>query len=84
METVWRFIGENAKAKLEPFEEVYRLIHTGTGRKGEPVYDMYLEEYEQYEDLEKLANSLNLDLRIRIGAEWLACLYTDKFGFSIS
>lgn len=80
MNTTWKILGDNAKEKLDPYVKEWKLSYLGLGRKSGYMYDFYLETFEQYEALEELMISLELDLTISFGAEWLAVLYTDKYG----
>lgn len=80
MNTTWKITGENVREKLAPHLNDQGLSYGGLDRRNRHVYELSLETFEQYEDLEKLMNSLDLDLRISIGAEWLAVLYTEKWG----
>lgn len=84
MDTRWKVTGENVREKLEPYLNEQGLSYRGLDRRNRHMYDLSLETFKQYEDLEKLMNNLDLELTISIGAEWLAVLYTDKFGLSKS
>jgi len=77
LETRWSFYGENVKEKLVPSLERYGLKYVEPDGKNREFYNLDLISYKQYEDLETLAETLDLVLRIRHGAEWLACLYYD-------
>lgn len=83
MYTKWYVEGENAREKLLEYEKSYKLVHVGQ-RKGKEIYELNLETYEQYKELDKLTQGLGLDLTIRINAEWLAVLYTNSEDFSES